>query len=98
MPLRFSSLLLIVLPLIVLPLIGACSEPKSERCKRVCRLETDCAEARSQEGDTFPYDLDECIAGCVSLERDKSGRAKIDKHVECADQAGADCAKLMECQ
>jgi hypothetical protein len=91
---RFLSLILLG----TLALSSACSEAKSERCKKVCQQETDCAEQRSRDGETFPYDLDECIAACVGLERDSSGREKVEAHIECANSAGDSCEKLLTCR
>lgn len=78
-------------------LSDACAKPQSERCKDVCQRETECAEERSKGDENFPYDLDECIAACVALERDSAGKPLVDKHYACAEMAGDDCEALMSC-
>lgn len=83
--------------LIVLITLAACSEPRSEDCKSVCQRETDCAEQQSNLVENYPYDLDECVAACVALERDKEGKLLVERHVECAKKA-TDCDELMECR
>jgi hypothetical protein len=82
-----------------LPVVSSCSKTQDERCRTVCQRETDCAERRSElEDDNVPYDLDECVAACVALERDSAGKRLVEKHVECAQLAGESCEALMECR
>lgn len=76
----------------------ACGEPKSKRCQQICQTETDCAERRSQDGESVPYDLEECVDACANLERDKNNRAKVDEHERCVKEKGDDCAAIMQCR
>ncbi|MCP4443839.1 MAG: hypothetical protein GY811_00655 [Myxococcales bacterium] len=93
---HFPLLSLLVCALLVPSL--ACSKVKSERCQDICQKETDCAEQRGRDGETYPYDLDECIDACVGLERDSNNRKKVDNHKKCADKAGDSCEALLECR
>lgn len=86
------------LPLLAILLLFACSKARSERCKTVCQQETDCAEKNSDDPDSFPYDLDECVAACIGLERDTENKKLVDQHIECAKKAGSDCKALMDCR
>ena len=84
---------------LALSLVSSCSKTQDERCRTVCQRETYCAERRSElEDDNVPYDLDECVAACVALERDSAGKRSVDKHVDCAQKAGESCEALMECR
>ena len=76
-----------------------CGEARNQRCKDVCQKESDCAEERTEKGETsIPYDLEECTAACVSLERSKHGKELVDRHVECAQKSGDDCRALLSCR
>ncbi len=77
---------------------SACNRSKSQQCNDVCQLETDCAEERSSDGEQYPYDLDECIAACEALEGDSNSQGHVKAHFECAEKAGGDCTKLLECR
>ena len=78
--------------------LSACTAPQSERCKTVCQQETDCAAQRNIQEESFPYDLDECVAACVALERSNEGRQLVEKHIECANNANGDCKALEQCR
>jgi hypothetical protein len=82
----------------VLTLLCSCTAPQSERCKKVCQQETECAAQRKVQEENFPYDLDECIAACVALERGNEGRHLVEKHVDCANNANGNCEALMQCR
>ena len=77
---------------------AACSDTSSKQCNTVCQKETDCAEEQSNNGEPYPYDLDECVAACVNLEADKSSIERVKEHMRCAEKAGTDCEALMNCQ
>ena len=79
-------------------LVCSCTAPQSERCKKVCQQETDCAAQRKIQEESFPYDLDECIAACVALERGIEGRESVERHIECANKADTDCEALLQCR
>jgi hypothetical protein len=88
----FSPLLLVLL------LAGACDAGGSKRCKAVCRRHAECADKRVAAGDeSAKYDVDECIAACVNLERDNEGKKIVDRHIECAKNA-ASCDELAACR
>lgn len=95
-PVRPTILSLLLATL--LPFASSCDEAKSQQCKDVCQQETDCAEQQNRNGESFPYDLDECVAACVGLERDTHGQEKVKAHVECARRAGDSCEELMKCR
>ncbi len=76
----------------------SCANTQSQQCKSVCQQETECAEQKSNSGQNYPYDQEECIAGCVALEHDAEGKKIIEKHVACAQKAGSDCSALMRCR
>lgn len=78
--------------------LSSCTEQQSARCKQVCQQETECAAERKINEDDIPYDLEECVAACIGLERDKASKHLVDKHVECAKQAAGSCQALMLCR
>ncbi len=81
-----------------LVLMSACKGAQSERCKQVCQQETDCHAERNVNEEESPWDLDECIAACIALERDNASHKIVDDHIQCAKEAAGDCAKLMLCR
>lgn len=81
-----------------LPLLPACTGQQSERCKQVCQQETDCATKRNVNEEDAPYDLDECVAACINLERDIASRQIVEEHVECAKKAAGSCEALKLCR
>ena len=91
-------LLLAICLAAALPFMPACKEQQSERCKQVCQQETECAAQRKINEEDSPYDLDECIAACIALERDSSSRHLVEEHVECAKTAAGNCEELMLCR
>ena len=78
--------------------MSACKGPQSERCKQVCQQETECATKRKVNEEESPYDLDECIAACINLERDSASRELVEEHIKCAKEAAGDCTQLMLCR
>ena len=81
-----------------LPFMSGCQGPQSERCKQVCQQATECATKRNINEEESPYDLDECIAACIALERDSASRELVEEHIKCAKKAAGDCAQLMLCR
>ena len=85
--------------LLLLTIFGTnCGETQSEPCRNVCQKEAECAENRLDPDESIPYDLDECVAACVALERDTAGKRMVEQHIKCAEKAGDSCEALMECQ
>ena len=82
----------------VCALAFACTGSQSERCKKVCQQETECAPLQKLENEASPYDLDECVEACVALERDTEARHLVDEHVKCAEESKGDCERLMQCR
>ncbi len=78
--------------------LSSCTGAESERCKQVCQQETECAAERKINEEDSPYDLDECVAACIALERDSASRHLVEEHVECAKKAAGSCEKLMQCR
>jgi hypothetical protein len=62
---------------------AACTEPQDGLCKSVCEKEGSCADTR----DNYRFDPDECISACTALMRDKEGKAYVERHKACVDQA-----------
>ena len=80
----------------ILPL-AACSSSGSQRCKDVCEREAECAAATINEGkEGIKFDKDECVAACVSLERDNEGHTAVETHASCVYKA-SDCNDVLEC-
>jgi hypothetical protein len=76
----------------------SCTSSQSARCKQVCQQETECAAEGKVNDTDSPYDLDECVAACIALERDSASRHLVEEHVECAKKAAGSCEKLMQCR
>jgi len=74
---------------------AACTQPRSDTCKRVCTKEYDCVTKTSA---TIPFDEKECIAACSALEGDPDNLAKVMKHVECVDRNVQSCETLLGCE
>lgn len=92
------KVLLAALLTCALPLLSSCTEKQSERCKQVCQQETECAAERNINQEESPYDLDECVAACINLERDIASRHIVEEHVECAKKAAGSCEQLKLCR
>lgn len=82
--------------LLLVPTAG-CNDSQSKQCTAVCQRETDCAEEQSNKGEPHPYDFDECVAACVSLEADKASVERVQKHMQCVENA-SDCQTLLNCR
>ena len=80
---------LILVALVPWVFLISCTAEQSEDCQEVCRQETECAAKRKQAGEDFPYDLDECVKACITLERDKASQQAVKDHVKCAREAKA---------
>jgi hypothetical protein len=94
---------LIRIALGLLFLAAACSsEGASNDCKNVCRKEAACVDQAADEGkedeEQNRFDQSECIAACDALNRDPVGKTLVEKHRECAEKAGDDCAALLQCK
>ena len=95
---HFSLILIAPILATFLSASSSCTGSQSERCKRVCQQETECAAQRKDQEEKLPYDLEECVIACVTLERDSENRGLVEKHEECVNAAEGDCEKLMKCQ
>ena len=73
---------------------GACTQPRSERCKQVCTRESECVSATNAQ---ISFDEKECIAACAVLEADQDNVAKVEHHAACVAQQTS-CAAVLECQ
>ncbi len=80
---------------LVLLLLAACTQPRSELCKKVCNKEYDCI---TQTNSTILFDEKECVAACSVLEGDPDNLAKVKKHAECIERHETSCAQLLECE
>ncbi len=75
-------------------LLIACTQPRSARCKEVCRREADCVDSAK---DKLPFDEKECIAACAVLEADVADNgAKVKNHVDCVAKQQT-CADVINC-
>jgi hypothetical protein len=73
---------------------GACTQPRSATCKRVCAREYECVTTTSS---SMPFDEKECIAACSVLESDQDNLAKVQRHADCVTKQQA-CSAVLECQ
>ena len=81
--------------LLLIALLAACTQPRSQRCREICKREADCVD---QTGNKIPFDEKECIAACSVLEDDVADNAaKVARHAECVKRAQA-CGDVLECQ
>lgn len=80
---------------LALALAVACAESPSPRCKQLCEREAECVERHGDE--QAKYDKTECATECSALERDRDGKASVDRHMACAAKATT-CAELMACR
>ncbi len=76
-------------------LVSACTEPRSDACREVCRREAECVE---EIGSKIPFEEKECVAACAALEQDKAhNAARVQRHVDCVRKQKT-CAAVMECK
>lgn len=74
--------------------LAACTQPRSDKCRKVCSLEAECVTKTSA---TLPFDEKECIAACSALEQDPDNLAKVQKHYDCVIKNQQTCASVLEC-
>jgi hypothetical protein len=79
--------------LLAVSLVCACTQPRSQRCAKICAREADCMAATSS---TMPFDEKECIAACAVLELDPDNAARVKKHEDCV-HAAPSCPAVLEC-
>ena len=73
----------------------ACTEPRSNSCREVCKREAECVE---ETGSKMPFDEKECVAACSALEQDTSvNAAKVQRHIECVQKQQV-CTAVLECK
>ncbi len=82
------------LALLVLAL-AACTQPRSNRCKEICKHEAECVDQTSSK---ITFDQNECVAACSVLENDVENAAKVARHAECVTRQAQNCSALLECQ
>ena len=84
------------LALVALPsALLACSDTgSSSTCEEICEQEVHCAQLRDKKTDNR---LEECVAGCVALDRDIAGRKLVENYVECVKRTGGSCEERMQC-
>lgn len=81
--------------LLALLLLVACTQPRSARCKDVCKREAECVD---QTGNKIPFEEKECIAACAVLEADVADNgAKVQNHVDCVARQQS-CSGVLDCQ
>lgn len=72
----------------------ACTQPRSQRCREICKREADCVD---QTGNKIAFDEKECVAACGVLESDVADNvAKVVRHAECVSRKQA-CTDVLEC-
>ncbi len=75
--------------------LAACTEPRSQACRDVCKREAECVE---ETGSKMPFDEKECVAACSALEQDISvNSAKVQRHVDCVHTQQT-CSAVLECK
>jgi len=74
--------------------LTACTEPRSQACREVCKREADCIE---ETGSKMPFDEKECVAACSALEQDSVNAAKVQRHIDCVHKQQA-CSSVLECK
>ena len=76
-------------------LLIACTQPRSARCKEVCKREADCIDS---SGKPIPFDEKECVAACAVLEADVADNgAKVQNHVDCINRQQSCSTVLTDC-
>ena len=75
--------------------LTACTEPRSQACRDVCKREAECVE---ETGSKMPFDEKECVAACSALEQDASvNAAKVQRHIDCVHKQQT-CTAVLECK
>lgn len=75
--------------------LAACTEPRSNACRQVCKREANCIE---ETGSKMPFDEKECVAACSALEQDTSvNAAKVVRHIACV-HGQLSCGGVLECK
>jgi len=82
----------------LLAFLLACTQPRSARCKEVCKREADCVDAvESSTSQKIPFDEKECVAACAVLEADVADNgAKVKNHSDCVNRQRS-CAEVVQC-
>ena len=79
---------------VALLVLVACTQPRSTRCKEICKREAECVD---QTGSKITFDQNECIAACSVLENDVDNAAKVTRHADCVNRQQQNCSALLEC-
>jgi hypothetical protein len=79
---------------LLLAALVACTQPRSERCRKVCARESECV---TQSSSQIAFDEKECVAACAALEADQDSLAKVQKHFDCV-MSQQSCTSVLECQ
>ena len=81
--------------LLWIALIAACTEPRSPKCREICKREAECIE---ETGAKIQFSESECVAACSALEQDATNNAaKVQRHYDCVKKQTA-CAAVLECK
>ena len=81
--------------LLAVLVLSACTEPRSNACREVCKREAECVE---ETGSKMPFDEKECVAACSALEQDTTvNAAKVQRHIDCVHKQQS-CAAVLECK
>jgi hypothetical protein len=86
---------LLALLVVVAAAAAGCTEPRSTKCKEVCKREAECIDST---GNKSPFDEKECVAACAALEHDvEYSAAKVQRHMDCV-HAQKTCPAILECK
>lgn len=84
-----------VTALAIIAFLAACTEPRSQSCKKVCKREAECIE---ETGSKVPFEEKECVAACAALEQDSAhSGAKVQRHINCVNKQTS-CSAVLECK
>ena len=74
---------------------AACTEPRSPKCREICKREAECIE---ETGSKMPFEEKECVAACAALEQDSANSgAKVQRHYDCVKKQTT-CPAVLECK
>ena len=86
---------LLVIALLGLGALGACSDEGSQRCRDACDRADECSD--KVKDPNYKFDKGECNSACAFLEKDSEGQKLITAYAQCMKSATT-CDEVNACE